>query len=272
MKTEQSRVNCGSPDLVPSNGSFNFGLPSSVDCSTSGFSSATAERNGHNIQFESPRDGAVRVRRVVHRGCAKPGYRLPSIKLSRMIQCESPLELDLAEILDTSAHVKDFGEQPIRLHYRKNGEWLMHIPDFRVVTGDHVEYIEVKFRDQVTPDIVDRTKHVCSLLGEFGVRYRLLTEREIRAGIVLENARAVWMRARSAPPLNWKLRCVQDLLQTGPRPLREFGWNGIGTIEAAWVAHMIASDELNVDCSVPLNGDSTVSVSSSKRAGGALWP
>ena len=77
----------------------------------------TNSRHPGELQIEHPPAGELRVRRLVHRGTQRPVFKVPSVTLARVVQCESLLEVDMAMLLDACPHVASYREQPVTLRY-----------------------------------------------------------------------------------------------------------------------------------------------------------
>lgn len=75
----------------------------------------------------------ARVRQVISRSPCKVVYKFPSIKLGRMVYCESGLELDYSFLLDADQEVISFQEQPGKIKYHLNGKLHKYTPDFLVI-------------------------------------------------------------------------------------------------------------------------------------------
>lgn len=85
------------------------------------------------LRLEAPESGRKRSREVITRSKTRPTGRYPSWKMGRMIDWESPHELNAFRLLDADAGVIAFFEQPLRVHYVLNGEAHVHYPDIAVL-------------------------------------------------------------------------------------------------------------------------------------------
>ncbi|MGH8052245.1 MAG: hypothetical protein ACREPB_16415 [Arenimonas sp.] len=198
--------------------------------------------------------------------------KVPSIKLGRVVQCESILEAEAAQLLDACPGVLSFGEQPLILHYRYNGHHHWHIPDFALVTEDGVrELIEIKFHKNVDNDVLWRTALLADYLKPFGVAYRLLTERDIRSGHRLDNAKSLLRRGRERANETWSLNTYERIRSQGSLALEQFGWQQSGRQEAGWIAREIIEGQIRTNLLEPLSEKSCVVLETLSLQEDRLW-
>ena len=225
----------------------------------------------NEIQFEWPKPGQVRVRRLVHRGAPRPVSKLASLKLKRTVQCESRLEVEVATLLDASPGVARFAEQPATLYYFDHTGPRLHIPDFLVQVGTRREFIEVKFETDIDDEVRSRTARLTTLLKPYGWHYRLVTETTVRAGYALDNAQKLLRRGRQRPPEHWSLATFERIRKSGATTLGEFGWDGPSRPETAWICHEILAGTIQVDRSQKLGAESRLYVERTDLQGGLPW-
>lgn len=217
----------------------------------------TDRHSPSDISVRLPIAGETRVRDLVYRGAPRPVTKVPSITLSRIVQCESVLEADLASILDACPGVPAFAEQAAELCYWHNGNLKWHVPDFVVRTGNDVEFVEVKFGRDMNREIRDRTSLLQELLRPYCINYRVVTEGTIRAGYALTNAQSLLVRGRPVPSELWGIQAQDAVRRRGAIPLSEFAWSMNGSIEAAGIARLIIDGHLHIDMSSQIT-DSTL--------------
>lgn len=212
------------------------------------------------LQVDLPKDGNVRMRKLVHRGVQRPVFKVPSLKLDRSVHCESLLEHEAALLLDADPGVAEFTEQPVRLHFQVtvDAEPTTHIPDFAVLGNGRLWFIEVKFAKDVDADVSARTKRLHKLLSGFGVGYELWTERHIRCGHAAENALRILRRARCATDHVHELAALEQLRSARRLRLDQLGWNDSDPLNAACIARLILSGQAQIDAEVLVTGQSTV--------------
>lgn len=124
-----------------------------------------------------------RVRKVVTRSGRHHRGKFPSFKLKRTVHWESMLERDAILHLEYHPLVLAYQEQPCVLHYYDDGgEVRQYVPDFHVELDDGSDlYIEVKPESKLCkPDVNRKLKAIAASLAEREIRFRVLTERDIR--------------------------------------------------------------------------------------------
>ena len=218
-----------------------------------------------------PPPGRCRVRKIVHRGAPRPVTKVPSILLGRCVHCESELEAELALILDACPGVMWFGEQPALLQYTHRGVIHTHFPDFAVATTEGREFVEVKFRHQVTDEVLERTALLTQRLHRYGVGYRLVTEDQIRGGTALANARKLLVRGREATTPIWTLQAYETVRQRGVTTLADFDWERPGSFDAAGVARQIIDGRLHIDMTATIGADTPVHLPRALAKENRLW-
>jgi hypothetical protein len=207
----------------------------------------------HDLRLDLPPPGDVRIRNLVHRGAPRPVFKTTSVKLGRVVQCESALEHEAALLLDVSPVVNAFAEQPVRIHYLFENGWRSHIPDFAVLVADQLTFVEIKFEKDVATEVRDRTRSLEWQLGALGVGYRLLTERDLREGYYVQNALRVLRRARHAISKVQLLATLEKLRAVDRVPLAAFGWSVADSQEAVGIAQLIMSGHAAIDPHAPLS-------------------
>lgn len=225
----------------------------------------------HEVLFELPRPGQLRIRRLVHRGAPRPVSKFHSLKLRRVVQCESRLEVEVAMLLDACPAVTTFAEQPLALHYFDQGAPRYHMPDFRFQAGTYRELIEVKFEADIDDEIRRRTKLLTDLLEPYGWRYRVITEGTIRSGHLLDNVQRLLRRGRQRPPEHWSLATFDRIRRNGPITLGEFGWDQTGQIETSWISHEILVGNAYVDLNRKLSTETQLHVERPDLGGALPW-
>lgn len=233
-------------------------------------SSATRPSEFDEVRFELPRPGQLRVRQLVNRGAPRPVSKFHSLKLRRVVHCESSLEVDVAKLLDACPGMT-FAEQPLVLHYFMDGLLRRHIPDFMFQARACRGFIEVKFESDIDDEVRKRTSRLIELLAPYGWRYRVLTESTVRSGHLLSNVQALLRRGRQRPPEYWSLATFDRIGRNGPVPLGAFGWAQAGQMETAWISHELLVGNLYADLTVKLNADTHVHIPHSDMGGVLPW-
>lgn len=140
----------------------------------------------------------ARVRRVINRSPCRVVYKFPSIKLGKMVYCESGLELDYAYLLDADHGVISFQEQPGKIKYYLNGELHEYTPDFLVIRPHKKQIVEVKPEAKASAEeykilfgIID------AICREAGYEFIVATEVTIREESRLSNVKVFWRYGRT---------------------------------------------------------------------------
>lgn len=216
--------------------------------------------SGSELKIDLPIGGALRMRRLVHRGTQRPVFRVPSITLGRTVECESLLEVDAAIVMDADPRVDVYAEQPVRIHYHDStgGHW--HIPDFFVRRSGALTFEEIKFSTDVDDAVRARTNLLADKLKPLGFGYRLLTEVEIRQKDSVQNAVRVLRRARHRVDDVQQLATLERLRICREATLADFGWRRPGSRDAVCVARLILSGSAVVTTDGLLTEASHVSI------------
>lgn len=234
---------------------------------------AQAQRGANateGLRMDLPPPGEIRMRNLVHRGAPRPVFKTTSVKLHRVVQCESALEHEAALLLDVSPTVRSFAEQPVRIRYLADGEWRSHIPDFAVLFANQITFVEIKFEKDVDAEVRDRTRLMEERLDASGAGYCLVTERHLRQGNHVQNALRVLRRARHAISEGQLLATLEKLRSTERLPLAAFGWSVADSQDAVGIAQLIMSGHAAIDSQGSLSDRSCVWLSDSGHSmGGA---
>lgn len=129
------------------------------------------------------------------------GFRLkyPSLKLGRMVACESPLEGDLAVLLEFSSGVLSYQEQPALIEYWDGEQIRQYFPDFeiRLVDGTRA-HLEAKSSTKLAkPKIAAKFRAIAEHYRRSGKQFRIVTELEVRREPLRSNVRKLnYLRRR----------------------------------------------------------------------------
>lgn len=141
----------------------------------------------------------ARVRRVISRSTSRTVYKFPSIRLKRVIYCESSIELDYCFLLDSDHGDKpNFKEQPGKIAYCIDGRRHTYTPDFLVERPRKAQIVEVKPRDQIE---WEENQLLYSLIGPLclkaGYEFIVVPDDKIRVQPRLENTKVLWKYGRT---------------------------------------------------------------------------
>jgi len=118
--------------------------------------------------------------------------------MKRMLQWESPHELNAFRLLDANPAVGRFEEQPLVVNYVLDGIQHDHYPDVRVMVDGAQELWEVKTRaDALDPETTRRTKLMTKGLPTFGYRYRMVIAEDLASAPRLTNALTLLQSGRA---------------------------------------------------------------------------
>jgi hypothetical protein len=151
------------------------------------------------------------------------GFRMkyPSLKLGRMVACESLLEGDLVLLLEFSPGVLFYQEQPARIEYWDGGQMREYFPDFEICLIDGTQaHLEVKpLARLVKPKIASKFRAIAKHYQQLGKQFRIVTERELHREPLRTNLRKLsYLRGRARrelPTTDVLFRILGD----DPRPL-----------------------------------------------------
>lgn len=112
-----------------------------------------------------------------------------SQKMSSMIPWESTLERDYLKIAEFDSMITYISSQPISITYLFEGKEKTYFPDFLIKTRDFKEYlVEVKPESKkYLSENQIKFQAGMSYAKENGIEFRILSEKDIRKGFLLEN-------------------------------------------------------------------------------------
>jgi len=112
-----------------------------------------------------------------------------SQKMSSMIPWESTLERDYLKIAEFDSMITYISAQPISITYLFEGKEKTYFPDFLIKTRDFREYlVEVKPESKkYLSENQIKFQVGMSYAKENGIEFRILSEKDIRKGFLLEN-------------------------------------------------------------------------------------
>lgn len=263
-KNDAPQIQSSNPEV---SGEPTHARPSNPDTLTravlSTLESSSSAMEGFRI--EGPKDGGLRMRKLVHRGTQRPVHRVASLRLGRPVQCESALEYEATLLLDVCSRVQSFAEQPARIHYFSNEKWHSHIPDVLLIVNSKPTFWELKFFTDLDEEIESRTRLMSECLGKLGVGYQLITEKDIRRRDCVQNALQVLRRARHADCPVQELATLNRLRSADRFPLSSFGWREARSPVAPLIAKLIFDGFARVDSFETLTDGSYVMATSTSN-------
>lgn len=199
---------------------------------------------------------------------------MPSSKgeMSGVARFESSLERDFFVLLEFNGDVARWDPQPVRLPVPETGR--EYVPDVLVSflgpggstqVAERVLY-EIKYRDELRqnwPAYRARFKAARRYAREHGWKFRIITEREIRGGGLLWNAKFLLpylYDGIDAMERAILLKTLTRLGTTSPKRLLEAcssdAWERARLLNALW--HLVATREVATDLCLRLTMDSVV--------------
>jgi len=147
------------------------------------------------------------VRKITNTGGMKLVSKFPSVKLGRIVRCESPLERDYVYLLEYSK-AQFYEEQPLRIRYYLDGERRRYTPDFLVKTDDKKLIVEVKPEHAVLKDEYQTLFGIVSqICRQEGYVFVVVTERMIRIQPRLNNIKILYRCAKVPLHAKHQLEC-----------------------------------------------------------------
>lgn len=187
--------------------------------------------------------------------------RIPSLKLGRMVECESTLEGDVVHLLEFSPGVKSYREQPARVEYWDGSCMRIYYPDFEAILVDgHRLHIEVKHSRQLQDfKTAEKYRHIAEHYTEASTGFCVITEEVCRAEPLRSNLRRlIYLRT--------KVPTVPALNKTELQKKLGFDPTTLGQVEhllgKATAHRALAFGLLEIDLSAEISADCLVSISS----------
>lgn len=117
--------------------------------------------------------------------------RIPSMKLGRMVECESILEGDVVLLLEYSPGVLSYQEQPALIHYWDGERMRAYFPDFEALLSDGSRvHLEIKPSKKLSkPKIAEKYRAIASHYKQTPTQFRIVTELECQREPLRSNLR-----------------------------------------------------------------------------------
>ena len=199
---------------------------------------------------------AGRVRRVVTRSGKGFRVKYPSLKLNRMVECESLLERDAVLIIERSPGVKRYQEQAETILYYDGDRQREYTVDF-LIEGFNQEVVRVEVKpskELLKHTIADKLEKVAAHYAALGQSFRVVTEETIRREPLHSNVVLLEQYRRSTKfdeamvlALHLDLCLTQITFEEAEKKYRRHDLLG-----------MIASGVIGCNLNRELNGDNTM--------------
>ena len=69
--------------------------------------------------------------------------KFPSVRLNKIVICQSPLERDYSFLIERDIGVKFYKEQPLRIYYWHDGKRHRYTPDFLLYRVSKKQIVEL---------------------------------------------------------------------------------------------------------------------------------
>ncbi|SAK40811.1 hypothetical protein AWB77_00271 [Caballeronia fortuita] len=185
--------------------------------------------------------------------------RFPSRKSGRAVAFESLIERDALLLFEFSRGVVSYREQPYSIYYSFEARTRKYTPDFELtLASGAVLLIEVKPQEKaLAPDEERRLRCIGEHFSELGVRFRVLTDTQIRSGSLLSNLNTLF------PYLSKPLSGLQRRLAVAPLLGEQLltverASARLGSTAAVW--QFLAQDLLTCDLRQPLSESTALSI------------
>ncbi len=168
------------------------------------------------IQIVLPEAGRIRARDLIGRSRHIATGVYPSWKMGRLMQWESRVEANVFRLLDICPAITRFAEQPLTIHYLRDGKWHIHIPDVAVETcfGQRL-ILEVKStKDRKLHEALERAELIAPALKLMGCHYLVIHQQDVEASRSVANANLLLKLGRKPPSASSHQKFL-DLLELG---------------------------------------------------------
>lgn len=190
--------------------------------------------------------------------------RIPSLKLGRMVECESILEGDVALLLEYSPGVLSYQEQPALIDYWDGEEMRTYFPDFEALLSDGSRvHLEVKPSKKLNkPKIAEKYRAIATHYKQTSIQFRIVTELECQREPLRSNLRRLsYLRTKLTAEV---LPMQAELLRLlGQRPTT------LATSElilgAEVTQRLLAQGYLHCDLTAEITPDALVSLTEGDR-------
>lgn len=199
------------------------------------------------------------MRPVVRRSNYMVTGKHPSFKNKASIRWESFIERDCFIRLDVDQSVTSYNEQPCLIRYEHKGVIYTHVPDVLVIHNSEKTLVEIKSANAPTLDeAVARASILSPLLLIQGIRYRVLTDLDIREEPFFSNAKTL-LHFGYAPADSLTTRLIKDSISAAPLSWAKIIEGAIGMEAAYPVARLILTGQLHFDMHRPLGEQTMIS-------------
>lgn len=214
----------------------------------------------------------IPARKITNRGSKKNTGFFPSVKNERLIAFESLLELDYIYLLEFDNDVVSYKEQPLTMNYFYLNRTYRYTPDFSVERKGLNQLIEVKplksyIKIQNDPKKFMKFRAAANYCKHNGYdEFVVVTEKEIRDGIKLNNIKYLHSYHNLKVPASAKLAVRNELMVRGPMQisqlLLDICKSDVTVSTYTYYAYLLAMlyhHEIKTDLLSPISTESVVS-------------
>jgi hypothetical protein len=221
---------------------------------------STTSVSGAVLEILYPTRGRLRARDITRRSQSRASQRYPSWKMRRMMQAESPHELNSMILLDVNPRVRRYHEQPLIIRYVMNGREHLHFPDLLVelqpCLGELPGLLEVKpDRAARDPEIMARTQLMRAELPKHGFRYGLALAGTLARKPRLSNAQLLLDHGRAPLSELAREQLRQLFLSNGTLPWAAVLEGTLGIEGRQAICRLILEGRVGFDINQPLTPD-----------------
>jgi len=214
---------------------------------------ASSQRGLSQIEILFPETGG-RSREIVSRSRHRPTGKYPSWKMSRMMEWESPGELNAFRLLDADPRTISYCEQPFAIRFALDGRTHTHFPDILVDSQEKREIWDIQSKANTRDDeIARRTLVLRSELPQLGFEYRIVLADELASQPRLSNCLTLLKYGRQ-PVGNAMRERIRQILSAAPHVCWRSALEGdLGTEGRAVLSRLALEGVLSYDIGQPIS-------------------
>ncbi len=211
------------------------------------------------LSVRPPPAHKLRARKVVSRSKGRCTGKFPSVKVGRMVQWESPGELDAIKGIEADPRYTTYAEQPVVVRYRMDGRIRRHYPDLEARWRGGRELLEVKTdEDAKDPEVQRRSALMARDLPLFGYGYRLVRCSELRTGPQLANADLLIKHGGARVPQVDREQLRRLFAARGTVPWGELVQGAHGPRALGHVSRLVLEGQIDFDRSQPIQSETSL--------------
>jgi hypothetical protein len=225
----------------------------------------TSHQTINTVRLEWP-PADERSRKVVRRSNIRATGKFPSFRNAKSLHYESLIERDCFRILDIDTTITSFSEQPVVIHYTRDGNERTHYPDILTIGNGRKTFLEVK--DVKSPDLddaIDRANYLTPFLMQLGYRYEVITSDVIQSEPRLSNAKTLLRHGRNPVDAFTKESLRRYFGSDAQTTWHHVLAGQLGKFGTAYVARLILEGMLTFDKSKLLGPTTLIQLTANER-------